>query len=855
MSNKFYGYIFILIPMFSFGQSINFEQITPSISHYVEMDGVFMGSIAFCDIDSDNDEDLMVTGNHGGYDPVSRIYFNDGLGNFTIGSNLPFNGVLLSSVAFADIDGDLDQDLLITGRKTGLIAISELYLNDGNGIFSLSQGTSFEGVWRSSVAFSDIDGDLDMDLLITGLNQSNEAISNLYKNDGLGNFNLVVTSTIHSIYNGSIAFSDIDLDNDQDLILSGSNEYDNAISSLYINDGIGNFNIVTSPFEGVKKSSVAIADVDNDNYPDILITGLNNSNIKTNILYKNDGLGVFSIYSTDFEGIDSGSILFSDVDSDNDQDLFIVGANNSNEAISNLYINDGNGNFTVSLNDNIGDVSFSSIGAKDFDGDDDIDLFITGQSNFGVNVSLIYFNDGFGNYSQGVNSPFEGVYEGSLAFADIDADSDLDLLITGVDIFGAYSTKLYSNDGLGNYTIVPNTNFEQIAFSSIAFSDIDNDTDQDVLLSGQNTEFEEISKLYINDGMGNFTLSNNTSFEGVYRGSVAFGDMDGDNDKDLLLTGINSFGTNVSRMYFNDGIEDFNISNISPEPIVNAGNSSVAFSEVNGDGIQDFMILGYYPSLTRVTKLYMSIGGGNFITPTPNPFTPVNNGALAFGDIDSDNVQDLLITGATSVSELTRLYKNDGNGNFSVVNNTSFINVEGGSATIADFDGDLKNEIFISGYSSTFSKGLSRMYQSDLNENFNVIDNLPFDSLFVYSVAYGDIDGDEDLDLIISGLVLNKVPVTRLYRNLKNSHIVGNENLFSNNYVWDVYPNPSVDFIKISSKKEGLLVLLSEQNQIVWEKRKEKENLTMDISNLASGVYVLKFVTSDGVDVKKIIKI
>ncbi len=65
--------------------------------------------------------------------------------NFTEVTGTPFTGVALSSIAFADVDGDNDQDVLITGlnlvqQGTPGDRISKLYTNDGAGNFSGSFG-------------------------------------------------------------------------------------------------------------------------------------------------------------------------------------------------------------------------------------------------------------------------------------------------------------------------------------------------------------------------------------------------------------------------------------------------------------------------------------------------------------------------------------------------------------------------------------------------------------------------------------------------------------------------------------------------------------------------------------------
>ncbi|MCD4732591.1 MAG: VCBS repeat-containing protein, partial [Bacteroidales bacterium] len=79
-------------------------------------------------------------------------------------------------------------------------------------------------------------------------------------------------------------------------------------------------------------------------------------------------------------------------------------------------------------------------------------------------------------------------------------------------------------------------NFDWVDASSIAFADIDNDNDQDVLITGSSNA-GIIAKLYTNDGNGNFVEVTETPFVGVSNGSIAFADIDNDNDQDVLITG------------------------------------------------------------------------------------------------------------------------------------------------------------------------------------------------------------------------------------------------------------------------------------------------------------------------------
>ncbi len=363
----------------------------------------------------------------------------------------PFDGISEGSIAFVDVDGDNDQDVLITGRNSSGNPISKLYTNDGFGAFTESLGTPFEEVTFSSIAFVDVDGDNDQDVLITGRNSSFVSISKLYTNNGFGTFTESLDTPFDGVSFSSIAFADIDGDNDQDLLITGRIAPNTYITKLYTNDGLGAFTeSLDTPFEGVAYSSIAFSDVDGDNDQDVLIIGLNSLSTPVSKLYINDGFGAFTEYlDTEFEGFAYGSIAFSDVDGDDDQDVLITGQNSLFDPISKLYINNGLGAFTEFLDTPFEEVTLSSIAFSDVDGDNDQDVLITGRNSLDTLVSKLYTNDGFGIFTESLGAPFDGVVFSSIAFGDIDGDYDEDVLITGQNNLNDPISKLYTKDGEG----------------------------------------------------------------------------------------------------------------------------------------------------------------------------------------------------------------------------------------------------------------------------------------------------------------------------------------------------------------------------------------------------------------------
>ncbi len=137
----------------------------------------------FFDADGDGDLDLFVTsgGNESGFsmpDLADRLYLNDGKGNFTKNSQSGFSAVLGSSstVSPIDINEDGAMDLFVGGRLIpftyGAPASSQLWVNDGRGNFTEQSSTlapSLKNLGMVTASLSlDWDGDGTSDLVVVG---------------------------------------------------------------------------------------------------------------------------------------------------------------------------------------------------------------------------------------------------------------------------------------------------------------------------------------------------------------------------------------------------------------------------------------------------------------------------------------------------------------------------------------------------------------------------------------------------------------------------------------------------------------------------------------------------------------
>lgn len=359
------------------------------------------------------------------------------------------------------------------------------------------------------------------------------------------------------------------------------------------------------------------------------------------------------------------------------------------------------------------DLAFS-----DVDGDGDLDMVIAGFETAGSYRSQLYLNNGTGQFTRVLNTDFPPVFEPSIVFVDIDGDNDEDLFVSGTDSGDVGYLQFSTNDGTGQFTTLPSNISLDVPDNGYdaAFADIDNDGDQDLCLIGGRFISVDHAQIYLNNGAGVFSADAMGNLQAVANGTVDFSDIDNDGDPDLLITGFTDNFTANTQLYENNGAGQF--APLNSSNLAQLGMTAVAFSDIDGDLDQDLIISGRpgnFPSSTPTTMIYQNNGAGVFTEMANNTLAAFHFSALTLGDVEGDGDEDLLIAGgpAWTTTEQTTLLLNDGMGAFTEWLDTDLAKIRQGRIALEDVSGDGELDIIFSGLSSAASPlSLVKVYES-----------------------------------------------------------------------------------------------------------------------------------------------
>ncbi|CAF1186071.1 unnamed protein product [Rotaria sordida] len=741
--------------------------------------------IAVADFDHDNQSDIVVA-NYGTNNVlVLTNYSIKPSARKTICYDGPESSVL--SVAVSDFNNDNILDIVFSVRS-GILILTGL----GNGIFGRKAmySTGHDGI-PQYICAGDVNNDSRMDIVIADKIFDGVGVFLGYGN---GNFSIMMS---YSTGIGSkpwwIALSDIN--NDHRLDIVSANTYTSSIG-IFLGNGDGTFATMISYSTGINSQpySVAVGDINNDNYLDLVVANWQSSVI----IFLGHGNGTFIMESILSTLGNLFTIALADFNSDNHLDIAVANTVKDNVGV---FLGYGNGTFATqtTYSTDIGSSPYYVIVA-DLNNDNIYDMVVTTYGHPAVLIFYGYINGSFQlgrRYPTGDRSQPYGI-----VVADLDNNKHLEIVVAlsaigDVAILTEYNAaefvhqNIYStgsapqpfsvaigdfnndnrsdivvaNSGTGNLSILlglDNGTFGMEMMYSIGTNsrpqyvitcDINKDNKLDIV--SVNSKNETISILM---GQGNGTFSEQIMYrtgDGSYPYAMASGDFNNDSRLDFVIANKDrdSIGIffNFNYTTFQRQVTFSNIDDIAATGIVardfnhdNLLDIAVVFSESNSIGI----LIGY--------------GNGSFINmksyPTGNGSEPHG---IAVGDFNNDAQLDIVVT--NMFTHNIGIFLGYDNGSFAdIMTYSTGKDSTPYGITVADFNNDGQLDIVVASYGTNsiiVLQGYGTGAFSIIKTYSTGAGSLPYD------VTAGDFNNDGQLDIAVANIGTNTIGVLLGYSN------------------------------------------------------------------------------------------
>jgi hypothetical protein len=360
-------------------------------------------------------------------------------------------GQYTTSVTLADVNGDGKIDAVVANWASSTVAV---LLGHGDGTFEPAVTYDAGGAaW--SVAAADVNGDGNPDLLVGNCGPSpafscpgaGGSVAVLLGN-GDGTFKPAVTYDPGSSTSVlSIALGDVNGDGNSDLLIATCNE--NSLAGavgVLLGNGDGTFRPAVTYDPGARCSySIAVADVNGDGKPDLVVANSDNSISGSNELVGvliGNGDGTFRPAVTYGSGGEfADSIVVADVNGDHKPDLLVANAcadvqcsGNGGNGVLGVLLGNGDGTFQPAvIYDSGGEIAWSVVVA-DVNADGRPDVVLANRSLHPSTGLGVLLGNGDGTFQPVANYGSGGILTDSVKIADLNGDGRLDMVVANAEM-------------------------------------------------------------------------------------------------------------------------------------------------------------------------------------------------------------------------------------------------------------------------------------------------------------------------------------------------------------------------------------------------------------------------------------
>lgn len=794
------------------------------------------GGVAVGDINNDGLQDIYFTSNQ----ESNKLYLNKGDFKFediTQSANVNDEGGWTTGTSMVDINNDGWLDIYVcksASIENSDLRRNKLYINQKDGTFNeeaASYGLDNNGFSIQSYFFDyDKDGDLDMYLVNHRVDFENtlrieqkekqkkypETSDHLFRNDG--NFFTDVTvesKLVNKAWGLSASIGDFNNDGWPDIYVA--NDYIMP-DFMYINNQDGTFsNQLNTRFKHISYNSMGTdyADINNDFLPDLMVLemsaedhvrskenmpSMNTEGFKkivdagynlpymANVLQLNNGNGIFSdigqlagVSKTDW----SWAPLIADFDNDGFKDIFITNGVDRNFS---------NQDYVRKVKSNL---------------DNNVHMTVLDVVNMMPSEKLAnysYKNDGGLSFTNSTESwgLDKKVNSNGVAYADLDNDGDLDLIVNNM----SEVASIYKNNSTGNYINIKLNGSEKnknaIGAKVKVFTEKQKQYQElytnrgyqssvtNILNFGLGKE-DEIKKIEVVWDNGLVSVLENISANQ----EITIDIKDASNTAASIVKVSNNFKSinplqlGIDFVHQENIFNDFSKQVLLPQKMSQQG-PALSVGDLNKDGLEDFFIGG---AKDQCGKVYLQNKSGKFdISNQPaleKDKAFEDNGSLFF-DANGDGYIDLYVTSGGyeflegSLLLQDRLYLNDKSGKFIKSNNLPKMLSTTKSVKAIDYDNDGDLDLAIGGrcisgkyplvsnsYILQNNKGIFKDVTNTVAPEFSKVG-------IVNDLLFSDFDGDGDKDLIVVG---EWIPITVFINTDKKFKIV-NIPEFKNTQGW-----------------------------------------------------------------------
>jgi len=790
-------------------------------NHMIDVEFISGGGVAVGDINGDGLQDVFCTANQG----PDKLYLNKG--------NLRFEDISSSAgilndvtwsrgVTFVDIDRDGDQDIYVCKSiyLEDEFSANQLYINNGDLTFTERAeefGIADHG-FSVQASFADFNKDGYVDLYLVNqppsipgrggqlnvsmnrnllfsdklyINNKKGGFEDMTKAYGVGNFAFGLNASVGDL-NGD-GWDDIYVTNDFDVP-----------DHMYINQQNGSFkDVILEATVHISNFSMGsdIADIDNDGWMDIVVLDMmseDHKRIKThmgsmkpeefdrivqtgghyqymfNTLQRNNGNGSFSeigllsgVARTDW----SWAPLFVDFDNDGYKDLFVTNG---------VKYNNRNSDLTSVYDRKLDSIKRAAPNGMRSNEQVDLSLFMELAPQDKLK-NYLYRNNGDLTFTD-VNHQWgmEALtLSNGAAYADLDNDGDLDVLVNNIDeelylyentleddhyirvqlldtkaytnVYGS-KVSLYKNGQLWQHDQMINTSGYQ-------------SKSEDVLHFGVG-QLEVIDSVIVKWSDGSTSQLEMVAVDSLYQLEYQ------DSKKSIkhvskstsqMFQEITAAAGISELIHKENSYDDYAREILLPHKLSQLG-PFVAVGDVNADGLEDFAIGG---ALGAPTQLYFQSAKGDFVMSLQSAFqadAAHEDMGMEFFDFDQDGDLDLyVVSGGNEHPEgdskyQDRLFVNDGSGTFKKASNVlPQIHISGSRVKAFDFDKDGDLDLFVGGrmVPGQYPMPCNSILLQNENGTFKDVSKSRapgFENLgMVTDVAVVDINQDGKDDLIVVG--------------------------------------------------------------------------------------------------------